>query len=295
MWIKKLKSDFIVTIFKQKTRGKLRFFVFSISKIIQANNISITWLLLYNIYYIKKIKITIKKLLTNMKKEENPLLLEQIIKRLEEIQEAEIISRKIAKILFQLILAATLYLSYCFISLSLDRNAFIQNYRPALILLIAAVSIGINQNISRYRQKKRLQRFPVSEIRIMIEMKKVPDLLISLGDENSEDSVIRENSYDKRALRILVFIFMLIESKYILEILDRRSRPYICSRGSKRSSRLWDRNSWRWTKKPVSPRTFSIRRILCKPLITNRELKVLHKAQQQRPDSQLEFRFFALF
>lgn len=54
----------------------------------------------------------------------------------------------------------------------------------------------------------------------MIEMKKVPDLLISLGDENSEDSVIRENSYDKRALRILVFIFMLIESKYILEILD---------------------------------------------------------------------------
>ena len=162
-----------------------------------------------------------------MKKEENTLLLEQIIKRLEAIQEAEIISRKIAKILFQLILAATLYLSYCFISLSLDRNAFIQNYRPALILLIAAVSIGINQNISRYRQKKRLQRFPVSEIRIMIEMKKVPDLLISLGDENSEDSVIRENSYDRRTLRILVFIFMLIKSKYILEILDDLDLIYV--------------------------------------------------------------------
>ena len=39
-----------------------------------------------------------------MKKEENNLLLEKIIKRLEAIQEAEIISRKIAKILFQLIL-----------------------------------------------------------------------------------------------------------------------------------------------------------------------------------------------
>ena len=162
-----------------------------------------------------------------MKKEENTLLLEQIIKRLEEIQEAEIISRKIAKILFQLILAATLYLSYCFISLSLDRNAFIQNYRPALISLAFAVSIGIRQNISRYRREKRLQRFPVSEIKIMIEMKKVPDLLISLDDENSEDRVIIENSYDKRTLRILVFILILINSKYISKIRDELALIYL--------------------------------------------------------------------
>ena len=167
-----------------------------------------------------------------MKKEENTLLLEQIIKRLEEIQEAEIISRKIAKILFQLILAATLYLLGLFIywvkiASSMDSNEFIHAYKLPLISLAFAVSIGINQNISRYRQKKRLQRFPVSEIRIMIEMKKVPDLLISLGDENSEDSVIRENSYDKRTLRILVFIFMLIKSKYILEILDDLDLIYV--------------------------------------------------------------------
>lgn len=167
-----------------------------------------------------------------MKKEENTLLLEQIIKRLEEIQEAEIISRKIAKILFQLILAATLYLLGLFIywvkiASSMDSNEFIHAYKLPLISLAFAVTIGINQNISRYRQKKRLQRFPVSEIRIMIEMKKVPDLLISLGDENSEDSVIRENSYDKRTLRILVFIFMLIKSKYILEILDDLDLIYV--------------------------------------------------------------------
>ena len=158
--------------------------------------------------------------------------MEQIIKRLEEIQEAEIISRKIAKILFQLILAATLYLLGLFIywvkiASSMDSNEFIHAYKLPLISLAFAVSIGINQNISRYRQKKRLQRFPVSEIRIMIEMKKVPDLLISLGDENSEDSVIRENSYDKRTLRILVFIFMLIKSKYILEILDDLDLIYV--------------------------------------------------------------------
>lgn len=167
-----------------------------------------------------------------MKKEENTLLLEQIIKRLEAIQEAEIISRKIAKILFQLILAATLYLLGLFIywvkiASSMDSNEFIHAYKLPLISLAFAVSIGINQNISRYRQKKRLQRFPVSEIRIMIEMKKVPDLLISLGDENSEDSVIRENSYDKRTLRILVFIFMLIKSKYILEILNDLDLIYV--------------------------------------------------------------------
>ena len=167
-----------------------------------------------------------------MKKEENTLLLEQIIKRLEAIQEAEIISRKIAKILFQLILAATLYLLGLFIywvkiASSMDSNEFIHACKLPLISLAFAVSIGINQNISRYRQKKRLQRFPVSEIRIMIEMKKVPDLLISLGDENSEDSVIRENSYDKRTLRILVFIFMLIKSKYILEILDDLDLIYV--------------------------------------------------------------------
>ncbi len=167
-----------------------------------------------------------------MKKEENTLLLEQIIKRLEAIQEAEIISRKIAKILFQLILAATFYLLGLFIywvkiASSMDSNEFIHAYKLPLISLAFAVSIGINQNISRYRQKKRLQRFPVSEIRIMIEMKKVPDLLISLGDENSEDSVIRENSYDKRTLRILVFIFMLIKSKYILEILDDLDLIYV--------------------------------------------------------------------
>ena len=167
-----------------------------------------------------------------MKKEENTLLLEQIIKRLEEIQEAEIISRKIAKILFQLILAATLYLLGLFIywvkiASSMNSNEFIHAYKLPLISLAIAVSIGINQNISRYRQKKRLQRFPVSEIRIMIEMKKVPDLLISLGDENSEDSVIRENSYDRRTLRILVFIFMLIQSKYILEILDDLDLIYV--------------------------------------------------------------------
>lgn len=58
-------------------------------------------------------------------------------------------------------------------------------------------------------------------------MKKVPDLLISLDDENSEDRVIRENSYDKRTLRILVFIFMLIKSKYILEILDDLDLIYV--------------------------------------------------------------------
>lgn len=167
-----------------------------------------------------------------MKKEENTLLLEQIIKRLEAIQEAEIISRKIAKILFQLILAATFYLLGLFIywvkiASSMDSNEFIHAYKLPLISLAFAVSIGINQNISRYRQKKRLQRFPVSEIRIMIEMKKVPDLLISLGDENSEDSVIRENSYNKRTLRILVFIFMLIKSKYILEILDDLDLIYV--------------------------------------------------------------------
>ena len=167
-----------------------------------------------------------------MKKEENTLLLEQIIKRLEAIQEAEIISRKIAKILFQLILAATLYLLGLFIywvkiASSMDSNEFIHAYKLPLISLAFAVTIGINQNISRYRQKKRLQRFPVSEIRIMIEMKKVPDLLISLGDENSEDSVIRENSYNKRTLRILVFIFMLIKSKYILEILDDLDLIYV--------------------------------------------------------------------
>ena len=167
-----------------------------------------------------------------MKKEENTLLLEQIIKRLEAIQEDEIISRKIAKILFQLILAATFYLLGLFIywvkiASSMDSNEFIHAYKLPLISLAFAVSIGINQNISRYRQKKRLQRFPVSEIRIMIEMKKVPDLLISLGDENSEDSVIRENSYNKRTLRILVFIFMLIKSKYILEILDDLDLIYV--------------------------------------------------------------------
>lgn len=155
-----------------------------------------------------------------MEKEKNTPILEQIIKRLEKIQEVEIRSRKTAKILFWLILVNTLYLSYCFISSSLDSNAFIQNYSPALISLTAAVIIGISRSLLDYRQKKRLQRFPVSEIRIMIEMKKVPDLLISLGDENSEDRVIRENSYDRRTLRILVFIFMLIQSKYILEILD---------------------------------------------------------------------------
>ena len=167
-----------------------------------------------------------------MKKEENTLLLEQIIKRLEAIQEAEIISRKIAKILFQLILAATLYLLGLFIywvkiASSMDSNEFIHAYKLPLISLAFAVTIGINQNISRYRQKKRLQRFPVSEIRIMIEMKKVPDLLISLDDENSEDRVIRENSYDRRTLRILVFIFMLIKSKYILEILDDLDLIYV--------------------------------------------------------------------
>lgn len=167
-----------------------------------------------------------------MKKEENTLLLEQIIKRLEAIQEAEIISRKIAKILFQLILVATLYLLGLFIywvkiASSMDSNEFIHAYKLPLISLAFTVTIGINQNISRYRQKKRLQRFPVSEIRIMIEMKKVPDLLISLGDENSEDSVIRENSYNKRTLRILIFIFMLIQSKYILEILDDLDLIYV--------------------------------------------------------------------
>ena len=179
-----------------------------------------------------KIKITTKKLRTNMGKEKNTPILEQIIKRLEEIQEAEIISRKIAKILFQLILAATLYLLGLFIywvkiASSMNSNEFIHAYKLPLISLTIAVSIGINQNISRYRQKKRLQSFPVSEIRIMIEMKKVPDLLISLGDENSEDSVIRENSYDKRTLRILVFIFMQIQSKYILEILDDLDIIYV--------------------------------------------------------------------
>ena len=162
-----------------------------------------------------------------MEKEKNTPILEQIIKRLEKIQEVEIRSRKTAKILFWLILVNTLYLSYCFISSSLDSNAFIQNYSPALISLTAAVIIGISRSLLDYRQKKRLQRFPVSEIRIMIEMKKVPDLLISLGDENSEDSVIRENSYDKRTLRILVFIFMLIKSKYILEILDDLDLIYV--------------------------------------------------------------------
>lgn len=167
-----------------------------------------------------------------MGKEKNTPILEQIIKRLEEIQEAEIISRKIAKILFQLILAATLYLLGLFIywvkiASSMNSNEFIHAYKLPLISLAIAVSIGINQNISRYRQKKRLQRFPVSEIRIMIEMKKVPDLLISLGDENSEDSVIRENSYDRRTLRILVFIFMQIKSKYILEILDDLDLIYV--------------------------------------------------------------------
>lgn len=162
-----------------------------------------------------------------MKKEENTLLLEQIIRGLEEIQKVEIRSRKTAKFLFLLILTTTLYLSYCFISSSLDSNVFIQNYRLTLILLTAAVIIGLFRNLLDYRQKKRLQRFPISEIRIMIEMKKVPDLLISLGDENSEDSVIRENSYDKRTLRILVFIFILIKSKYILEILDDLDLIYV--------------------------------------------------------------------
>ena len=66
----------------------------------------------------------------------------------------------------------------------------------------------------------------------MIEMKKVPDLLISLddkslGDENHEDGMIRENSYDESTLRILVFIFMLIKSKYILEILDDLDLIYV--------------------------------------------------------------------
>lgn len=162
-----------------------------------------------------------------MKKEENTLLLELIIRGLEEIQEVEIRSRKTAKFLFLLILATTLYLSYCFISSSLDSNSFIQDYRLALILLTAAVTIGIFRSLLDYRQKKRLQRFPVSEIRIMIEMKNVPDLLISLGDENSEDSVIRENSYNEETLRILVFILMLINSKSILEILDELPPIYL--------------------------------------------------------------------
>ena len=46
-----------------------------------------------------------------MKKEENTLLLEQIIRGLEEIQKVEIRSRKTAKFLFLLILTTTLYLS----------------------------------------------------------------------------------------------------------------------------------------------------------------------------------------
>ena len=127
-----------------------------------------------------------------MKKEENTLLLEQIIRGLEEIQKVEIRSRKTAKFLFLLILTTTLYLSYCFISSSLDSNVFIQNYRLTLILLTAAVIIGLFRNLLDYRQKKRLQRFPISEIRIMIEMKKVPDLLISLGDENLRDLLVSE-------------------------------------------------------------------------------------------------------
>lgn len=162
-----------------------------------------------------------------MKKKENTLLLKQIIKRLEEIQEAEIISRKTAKILFLLILATTLYLSYCFISSSLDSNSFIQDYRLALISLTAAVTIGIFRSLLNYRQKKRLQRFLVSEIRIMIEKKEVPFLLTSLPEENPADRVIREISYDKKTLRVLVFILMLTKSKYILGILDEPDLIYL--------------------------------------------------------------------
>lgn len=98
-----------------------------------------------------------------MEKEKNTPILEQIIKRLEEIQEAEIISRKIAKILFQLILAATLYLLGLFIywvkiASSMNSNEFIHAYKLPLISLTIAVSIGINQNISRYRQKKKVTK-----------------------------------------------------------------------------------------------------------------------------------------
>jgi|GEM_PF-590152 len=164
-----------------------------------------------------------------MEKKGKTPILEGIIKGLEEIQEVEIRSRKRAKILFRLILVATFYLLGLFIywvkiASSMDSNDFIHVYKLPLISLAVAVCICIIQNIRRYIRKKRLQRFPVSEIRIMIEMKKVPDLLISPLGENTDAKCIREylfgiKTYDKTTFSILVFILRLIKSKDGLEAL----------------------------------------------------------------------------
>ena len=167
-----------------------------------------------------------------MEKEKDTPILELIIKGLEEFQKIEIISRKRAKILFWLILAATLYLLGLFIywvkiASSMDSNEFIHAYKLPLISLAVAVGISIIQNIRRYIRKKWVQRFLISDIRIMIEKKEPPGLLVSLGDKNPEDRVIRENFYDKRTLRILVFILTLIKSKYMLEILDDLDLIYL--------------------------------------------------------------------
>ena len=167
-----------------------------------------------------------------MEKEKDTPILELIIKGLEEFQKIEIISRKIAKILFWLILAATLYLLGLFIywvkiASSMDSNEFFHAYKLPLISLAVAASIRIIQNILKYIWKKWVQRFLIPDIRIMIEKKEAPGLLVSLGDKNPEDRVIRENSYDKRSLRILVFILILIKSKYMLEILDDLDLIYL--------------------------------------------------------------------
>lgn len=54
MWIKKLKSDFIVTIFKQKTRGKIRFLFLQSQKLFKQKILFLDFC--YIIYIVYKNK-----------------------------------------------------------------------------------------------------------------------------------------------------------------------------------------------------------------------------------------------
>lgn len=124
-----------------------------------------------------------------MEKKGKTPILEQVIKKLQRISRKKRSFSMLDKALFWLVLADTLYLSYCFISSSLDSNAFIHAYKLPLISLAVAMIIAIIRILSIPSTRREIQMvksLSLFELKILLKSRIYPSIPVSLSEKDPQ-------------------------------------------------------------------------------------------------------------
>lgn len=154
-------------------------------------------------------------------------LLDNIFSALKRIQKIVKRSQRWDQILFWIIAANALYLSWSFIyhtsiTSYMNRSEFIEMYKLPLIAEAFSVLVGILLIPIKKRNQKKLRSLPVTAIREIFERGEVPSLIIPLSEEkdpyleliqtifpNIKDHTLKV--FDREVLNILIRISSLID------------------------------------------------------------------------------------